>query len=190
MENTTIKVFNKVTILVFLIGIVVGFGSASLWLRRSKNLSAAKEMAPAVSEEAPVGGTGDKTTENTPNASLAVVSAALSGGKNSLSVDDQKAGDTVNIASVMVDNDAWVAVHEDNGGKPGRILGAQLFRGGTHSGTVDLLRGTVAGGAYYAMLHADDGDHAFDAAKDMPIKDTDGNPVMVKFTAAAAQSAK
>ena len=190
MENTTVKVFNKVTILVFLIGIVVGFGSASLWLRRSKNLAALKEMTPAVSEEAPAGGAGDKTAENTLNTSLAAVSAAFSGGKNSLAVDNQKAGDRVAVSSVTLEKDAWVAVHEDDGGKPGRILGAQRFLAGTHSGAVDLLRGTVAGGMYYAMLHADDGDHAFDVAKDVPIKDAGGDPVMAKFTATAAEGAK
>jgi len=85
---------------------------------------------------------------------------------------------------VMLEKDGWVAIHEDNGGKPGKILGAQLFSAGKHdAGTVDLLRATTAGGVYYAMLHVDDGDHAFDALKDMPVSGADGNPVMAKFTA-------
>ena len=187
MENTNKSVFNKVTVLVFLIGIVVGFGSASLWLRRSKSMSAAKEnTAAAVGENAPDAGSGASapTAEKPADSSLAQISAALSGAKNSLVVSDQPAGDTVSVSSLTLENAAWVAVHEDDNGKPGRILGAQLFpAGATHDGTVELLRGTTEKGIYYAMLHADDGDHAFDAAKDMPINGADGNPVMAKFTA-------
>ncbi len=188
MENTNNKVFNKVTVLVFLIGIVVGFGSASLWLRRSKSApvsvqNGTSENSPAVSEIMPTPESDNTTAQKPTDTSLGQVSAALSGAKNSLSVSDQAAGNTVNVSLAVLENAAWVAIHEDNAGKPGKILGAQMFQAGTHSGTVELLRGTTAGGTYYAMIHADGGDHVFDAAKDAPVKDVDGNPVMAKFTA-------
>lgn len=192
MDNTnTSRVFTKVTVLVFLIGIVVGFGSASLWLRRSKSAdvsvqSGTSENTSAVSETTPTPESNNSAAEKPANTSLGAVSAALSGAKNSLSVNDQTAGNMVSVSSAVLESAAWVAIHEDNAGKPGKILGAQMFPSGTHSGAVDLLRATTAGGVYYAMLHADDGDHAFDAAKDMPVKDAGGNPVMVKFVATGA----
>ena len=185
MENTNKRVFNKITVLVFLIGIVVGFGSASLWLRRNKNINTASENTPAVSGELPAGASADKAASAMGDSSLAEASkalSALSGAKESIAAHNQPAGDAVSINSINSEQGAWVAVHEDEGGKPGRILGAQFFLAGNHSGIVDLLRATAENKIYYAMLHRDDGDHVFDTAKDLPIKDEDGNPVMAKFT--------
>ena len=156
-------------------------------IARFTDMSAAKESAQAASGEMS-GAALDKSMERTGDSSLAQISAAFSNGKNSVAASDQSAGDTVSISSAVLEHGAWVAVHEDDAGKPGRILGAQMFPAGTHPGTVDLLRKTAAGGTYYAMLHADDGDHAFDSAKDMPIKDTDGNPAMAKFAASSGAS--
>ena len=181
MENTNNKVFNKVTVLIFVIGIVVGFGSASLWLRRSQNSSmGVKDDASSVSQAIE-----QEASEKGKESSLAQISASTSKtvDADSLAVNNQSAGNAVVLSSVALTHDAWVAVHEENNGKPGKILGAQLFPAGIHSGNVDLLRETTAGGNYYAMIHKSDGDHTFDAAKDMPVKDAEGNPVMVKFTA-------
>ena len=183
MENTNKSVFNKITVLVFLIGIVVGFGSASLWLRRNKNISAAPESASTVSGESPAGTSTDKTANAVSDSSLAEASKALSGAKESIAVHNQPSGDMVSIDSISSEQGVWVAVHEDEAGKPGRILGAQLFLAGNHSGVVELLRATAENKIYYAMLHRDDGDHVFDAAKDLPIKNADGNPAMARFTA-------
>ena len=33
------------------------------------------------------------------------------------------------------------------------------------------------------MIHVDDGDHAFDATKDTPLKDAEDNSIMAKFRA-------
>ena len=97
-------------------------------------------------------------------------------------VVDQTAGTRVLIASVAFTNDGWVVIHEDASGKPGRILGAQRFIAGNYKDvSVDLLRGTVAGESYSAMLHTDDGDHTFDDAKDVPVTNANGMPVMANF---------
>ncbi|MBI2056098.1 MAG: hypothetical protein HYT37_01855 [Candidatus Sungbacteria bacterium] len=101
------------------------------------------------------------------------------GGK--IAMNEQAAGMSVAVANVSLPVSGWVAIHEDAGGKPGKILGARRFEKGTHAGVVELLRKTEDGKAYYAMLHADDGDRLFDAKKDMPMKDVSGAAVMAKF---------
>lgn len=183
--DTTNKIFTKVTVSIFVIGIVVGFGAASLWARRAKNMS--DSVAVGRQESATP---SSETTEKTGDTYLAQISASASAtdGKNSLAVDNQPAGTAVTVSSVMLEKNGWVAIHEEQNGTPGKILGAQLFLAGTSSGKVDLLRGTVANGTYDAMLHADDGDHKFDPAKDLPLKNAAGMPIMVKFTARAPAS--
>lgn len=105
-------------------------------------------------------------------------------GTNTLDVADQTSGMLVTISTVTLNEQGWVAIHEDSDGNPGRILGAALvFAGERNNVPVELLRATEAGKTYYAMLHADDGDKSFDIGKDLPIKDSSGNVVMVKFTA-------
>src|SRR3989338_6152319 len=60
----------------------------------------------------------------------------------------------------------------------------RLFDGGTwDNGKVELLRGTIEGGKYFAMLHADNGDRAFDPKLDAPIVGKTGSPIMMEFTA-------
>jgi hypothetical protein len=85
-------------------------------------------------------------------------------------VSDQEAGMQVVLGAVQVFEDSWIVVHEDRDGMPGNILGAQRFRMGDYpdGGTVDLLRGTVVGGTYYAMVHMDDGVGGFDHMLDLP----------------------
>lgn len=111
-------------------------------------------------------------------------------GANFVQVPNQAEGVSVEVPQVKLDRLGWVVIHEDDNGAPGRILGAQLYDAGTSSGSVDLLRGTIAGNKYYAMLHEDNGDRAFDPKKDTPILGADGNPVMTSFMATAGSSSQ
>jgi len=163
-------------VIVATIAFIVGFGLAWLILSQREGGSVptndqATTTSESVGTNAPVGDamTGDASTS-----------------ADSIRVSDQPEGVTVAIDQVMLDRVGWVVIHEDDNGTPSRILGAQLFDTGTRSGTVDLLRGTLAGHRYYAMLHTDNGDHAFDPKKDTPILGSDGSPVMVTFIATAA----
>jgi len=102
---------------------------------------------------------------------------------NFVSVKDQNSGVTVALEQVQLEKLGWVVIHDEDNGAPGRILGAQLFDAGSWTdGTVDLLRGTLSGKMYYAMLHSDNGDHAFDPKSDTPILGEDGKSVMAKFS--------
>ncbi len=176
--NTMRKVFNAVSITVFIVGFIVGFGSASLWAKRSRNTALQNVSETPASTEA-----ASQKTQGTNAPFLAGAAVSFTGGQDTIKVDDQAAGDSVAISSAALSARAWVVIHEDYDGKPGRILGAQLFPGGVGSGKVDLLRPSMEGKTYYAMLHTDDGDHAFDMTKDLPMKDQAGMPIMVKFVA-------
>ncbi len=162
------------TVIVFIVAFLLGYGTSARIVNRNR------AGTPAPQETA--------QTDNTKQvSSLADVSAAIidTNTANSITADDQPAGTMVAIA-VKTEKEAWVAVHEDANGKPGNILGAQIFPAGTHLGKINLLRGTESGKKYYAMLHADDGDRAFDYTTDLPLKDMAGEPIMHAFMATAA----
>ena len=100
------------------------------------------------------------------NLGVDVGTAAL-GSNTSLSIaSPQAAGDSVAIAKAAVSAPTWVVIYEDNNGKPGNALGAALFFPGTTSGTVELLRATVAGKTYLAAEQVDNGDRKFSLKDD------------------------
>jgi len=111
-------------------------------------------------------------------------------GDNALAVDNQAPGNTVVIKGVLLKNPGWVAIHDDVNGQPGKILGATLFDKGQADGTVELLRNTVEGASYIAVLHNDDGDYKnFNPKTDLPLNADNGTMVMVKFTTSNTQPA-
>ncbi|MBI3442497.1 MAG: hypothetical protein HY007_01920 [Candidatus Sungbacteria bacterium] len=185
-----------VGVVLFVVGGLVGFGADRVYMRR-KLAASEQQMSQQIGENnqgvagAGVGAGGQETGAARSNeAPSATVGPSLDGqismsiGKNSVSVEDQKPGDTVVIQSVTLAATGWVVVHDDNGGKPGHILGAHRFNAGTYTGqNVELLKGTEEGKVYYAMLHADDGDKQFDYRVDLSVKDETGNPVMMRFVA-------
>lgn len=105
---------------------------------------------------------------------------------NSIIVHNQPAGTNVTIAQIDLKNNGWVAIQEDTNGKPGVILGAAYFVSGqTLNGVVSLLRPTIAGTSYLAVLHTDDGTkpHVFNYHTDTVLSDSTGNPIATPFTA-------
>lgn len=170
-----------------IIGLVLGFIVGALAVDKGVILNGTSTNSPSetatstdsVSEEVGEGEEGGVVEENElPTAGVVVP------GTNTVSVSNQKAGLSVALDSVTVSQQGWVAIHEDVNGNPGNILGATLaFVGERRNVNVDLLRATVAGKSYYAMLHSDDGDRAFDHKKDAPMKDSQGALIMVKFVA-------
>ncbi|HEY9582806.1 MAG TPA: hypothetical protein VJK09_00640 [Candidatus Paceibacterota bacterium] len=160
------------------------------------------EETGVVNNEMPVPGSGvPEMVVNTDNfvSNDAVLEASLSGTidagpnkgtlidtaptKSAVKVSNQLAGSMVKIDNVSLAFDGWVVIHEDRDGTPGNALGAQRFDKGSYAGgQVELARGTVTGGKYYAMLHVDDGDKMFDLKTDLPATQ-DGTMVMAVFSA-------
>ena len=110
-------------------------------------------------------------------------SADSSDDIDTVEVSAQKAGDTVHLTKVVLTNSGWVAIHERaTDGTLGAILGAARFDTGIWQGEVVLLRTTVSGRQYNAVVYHDDGDKEFDFKKDIVVM-RDGAPVMTAFTA-------
>ena len=94
--------------------------------------------------------------------------------QSSITAENQKAGERVNIASVQLAVPAFVVIHEDAGGKPGAVIAkSELFKAGVYTVTVTLNRPSKAGEKLYAMLHG---------ANDVPLKDGKGIDAMSAFT--------
>jgi hypothetical protein len=107
--------------------------------------------------------------------------AVDSNESNRIVVMDQYPGNVVYVSSVQLANPGWVAIHKDNAGTPGVVIGSMYFASGINPGKITLSEKTVDGGTYYAMLHSDDGDKKFDVTKDVAIKDSKGNSIMKLF---------
>lgn len=109
-------------------------------------------------------------------------------GTDAIYVDDQAAGSAEVLVGFAVMKDAgFVVIHADNGGVPGRVIGATalLPAGGGEHVSVALDEALVGGEIYYAVLERDDGDGAFDASKDRQVVDADGNVILMTFAASA-----
>ncbi|HEY4499033.1 MAG TPA: hypothetical protein VJH94_03145 [Candidatus Paceibacterota bacterium] len=159
---------NQKTIIIATLSFILGFGLS--WL-----ISTNKTVAPG--------------SEKTPDTASSEVQADVL--MNTVVVKDQSEGVSVTLERVSFKDSGWAVIHEEDSATPGRILGAQLFDAGTWTqGKVELLRGTIAGKNYYAMLHTDNDDRAFNPKNDLPIPDDEGNPIMIKFTATASNASE
>ncbi len=114
-------------------------------------------------------------------------------GKTAIYVAEQSPSRTVSVAVARLEKSGFVAIHEDNADKPGKILGVSsvLPAGETKNLTpIALSRVTKDGETLYAMIHPDDGDGVFDPAKDKPAQDSlIGESVMMIFTVSVDASA-
>ncbi|MBL7045539.1 MAG: hypothetical protein ISR99_00705 [Parcubacteria group bacterium] len=102
--------------------------------------------------------------------------------KNSaILVKNQPSGDSVAIDKVVLEEDGWVVIHEGTEGSIGNALGAVRLDAGEYSVSVELLRATIEGQIYRAVLYRDDGDREFSLDSDFPFMDSSGGPVVTMF---------
>ena len=80
---------------------------------------------------------------------------------NTVSAPDQPAGYRVVLNPVVIAKERLGRPDEDAGGVPGNVLGAQRFDV-SYENSVRNFCAIRRRGAYYAMLHTDDGDKMFD----------------------------
>lgn len=104
-------------------------------------------------------------------------------GPNSIYVADQKPGRTMSVFQVQLEAPGFVVIHKDMNGTFGPIIGATplVQAGTTNRIAVSLNEAITNGQQLYAMLHRDDGDGKFDAAKDLPVEDQFGNMMHMIF---------
>lgn len=100
---------------------------------------------------------------------------------NAIYVSDQKPLSEIRVGFAVMAEGGYVVIHDDEEG-PGRILGRSgyLPPGETQNFYI-TLSAKLPPGYYYAMLHSDNGDGRFNLAEDGPIKDEQGNVMMMRF---------
>lgn len=121
--------------------------------------------------------TGPKPSKNP--AALETESTPMMASGETITVQDQAAGATTLISSVSVMHSTWVAIKDTNG----RVLGARRADVSTDNLEVSLLRPTVAGQTYQAVLYVDNGDKQFDLHKDTLVVGSEEAPVASTFSA-------
>ena len=101
-------------------------------------------------------------------------------------VTNQIPGEVVLVAEVTMNKAGWVAVHDNNNGQPGNILGAGYLPAGTYTNQmIPLLRGVVDGSSYLVVIHKDDGDKVFDYKIDTPVITAKGQLETANFIVVA-----
>ena len=109
---------------------------------------------------------------------------------DSIFVANQKPGRFVNVGRAALSKKGFVAIHQEEAGAPGAIIGFSSLLNPVESKniSVTLNRKSVVGENLYAMIHWDNSNGTFNPAEDMPAKDKDGNVVMAKFMISASAS--
>jgi len=160
-----------------IIAFILGFFVAWLIFRSPIPATAPESLAKNEGKEAATSSEETKKIEE----KNPVVSTGIN-GEGTITIEDQEFGDSVSISSVTLGAAGWIAIHEDRDGGLGNILGAGWFPAGTSEGAeIELLRATVPGAAYYAVLRSDDGDREFDRVKDAQFEDEDGKVLQATF---------
>jgi hypothetical protein len=111
------------------------------------------------------------------------------GAANRIVMTDQYPGNIVYLSSVQVATSSWVVIHADNSGVPGKVIGSAHFDAGINPGKVTLSESMIDGKTYYAVIYTDNGSGKFDATKDVPLKDSNGQVIMKIFKASSTVSA-
>jgi hypothetical protein len=142
--------------------ILIGGG---FWLAMRTPSTSSNEMASSTNATTTTSTTSStvKGTNSVPKGSMTTSSAG-----EAVTVNDQKAGSSVSIASMTLTHASWVAVRDDL-----HILGAAWFPSNATKGSVELLSPTVSGKAYRTVIYVDDGDKKFDMHKDQLITSGD-----------------
>ncbi len=156
-----------------IVGLVVGFVGGAYWKawdnKQEYELPEVEDIATSTLNG--ISGT------NTSNTNVQSSSEAVGAKTYSIYVPNQKAGNRVIVESISVKDPSWVVITEDDNGSPAWILGAQKFFPGTVTGSVGVLRDTVPGRRYHAIIYNDNGDNKFDFKVDGPITDNDSKSI-------------
>ena len=181
-----------------IVGIIVVFALAAWGIVALNKRSASNDVSTATSTSETT--TNNTSADNTPTDTSATpvttaptptpahettpVTPTQTAAAGSASLDVkamQDAGDQVAFTNLNISQPTWVMVYESTDGQPGRILGAQLFFKGDTSGTVHLLRPTIAGQTYYVGAAVDNGDKTFAKADEKYVLDANGKQMWIKF---------
>lgn len=104
--------------------------------------------------------------------------------KNELFAATQSPGREVSIREVHLTQNAYVVIHKEADGKPGKVVGTSLslLPGENHWVRIALTEDLKDGERIFAMLHSDDGNGVYEfPGGDAPLKDETGAIVMIEL---------
>ena len=119
-----------------------------------------------------------------PSADDAGTSLGMFAEENGIVITDQKPGQAITAADVLLKAPGFLVIHESDGSAMGAIIGASaaLAAGENMNVSVTLTRAAKDGETLHAMLHADvDGNGTFDASIDTPVESALGGPIHASF---------
>lgn len=128
------------------------------------------------------------SSETASEPSASAPSQGLRIGSNALYVPEQLPGTTISVGFAALAVPGFVVIHEGADERVGAIVGASSFLPAdeTQSGvSITLSRPIREAEEFFAMLHQDDGDGVFDASRDVPVKDEQGNVIEMRFGVSA-----
>jgi len=133
--------------------------------------------------------TGQLTTEKEA-AQTIFREGALAERKNVILITDFSKNESIPVDYVLIENNGYVAVHDEVDGKPGEVIGVSkiIASGETSNFNVILNREIQEGEILFAILHFDDGDGVFNfPGPDGPIFDENRNIIMSMFKVGASK---
>lgn len=156
-----------------IIGLIIGFAAGAFW--QARRLAADSETVPTENIEEEVAALDDNEKKGESGLTAIVTETATGTGTSvRLVLRNQLAGSKVVVEEAVVEVPTWVAIREDQEGKPGNILGAQkVFPGVSRSIVVELLRPTVPNSKYHAVLYRDAGSPAFNYREEVLISNVE-----------------
>ncbi len=177
-------------VLMLIIGVLIGTTAVMLWkLDKAKVESNSEQTSHTTPNgEGDEEATGDAIRATTTGSVLSQASAwplppeIPANIRVGLAVADQTAGIAVNVTGLTITGKKWIGVYDDRSGAPGWIMGAARVHEGDTIGKVELLRTTVTGSTYYAVILNDDGDEIFNRLSDLPPLTSD-RVTIVRFRA-------
>ncbi|MBX4192231.1 hypothetical protein KW798_01970 [Candidatus Parcubacteria bacterium] len=166
----------------FVVGLIIGVLLGWTWFSlRNDSASGDASATPTATSTKTSTSSTKTTTTKTPTSAPTTVS-----NSNGIKVTPVTSLQ-VDVANVSVTKPTWVVVYDNVKGAPGNALGARLFfpmsKGGTTSGSITLLRGTVSGKEYFVGQNVDNGDGKFSKQSDKAVVDSGGKAVVLTFTA-------
>jgi len=150
------------------IGVFIGISAVMVWSSRGGEMGDESSTPSGLESEATAPIATSTATISSSAALFPLPPSIPANTRVGLSVLDQPQGDSVAVSGLAIVGTKWIAIYDEQDGKPGWILGAARVHEGDTTATVDLLRADVAGGTYYAAILNDDGDSVFNRLTDLP----------------------
>ena len=159
--------------------LIIIIGGGWLIARERSDSMVSEDIASSTDTLGTASVTSGETSSSAASSAVLPTPSAFASGET-VTVADQPAGESVLVANATLVKPSWVAIKGTNGW----VLGAAWFNGSADAVTIPLVRPTVKGETYQAVIYMDDGDKKFSLhASDTLVTDVNDAPVSSTFKA-------